>query len=125
MIASNLIDRIRLGEDSTLEFKRVDVADRRVKSPDWGEPAAVANGRGGTAVLGGRWQGPVHGQHLHRAVVALAQNTRRSTCMRPPTASPPGARPAIGLSITTPSGRTQRWVGGRRPKPGEARHLRI
>ena len=52
MIASNLIDRIRLGEDSTLEFKRVDVADRPVKSPDWGEPAAVANGRGGTAVLG-------------------------------------------------------------------------
>ena len=52
MIASNLIDRIRLGEDSTLEFKRVDVADRRVKSPDWGEPAAMANGRGGTVVLG-------------------------------------------------------------------------
>ena len=37
------------------------------------------------------WQGPVHGQHLHRALVALAQMTRRSTCTRSPTATPPGA----------------------------------
>lgn len=56
MIDANLIDRIRLGEDSTLEFKRVDVAGRRVKNPDRGEfadeLAAMANGRGGTVVLG-------------------------------------------------------------------------
>ncbi len=56
MIDATLIDRIRLGEDSTLEFKRVDVAGRRVRNPDRGdfadELAAMANGRGGTVVLG-------------------------------------------------------------------------
>ena len=56
MIDTKLGDRIRLGEDSTLELKRVDVAGQRVRSPDRGdfanELAAMANGRGGTVVLG-------------------------------------------------------------------------
>ena len=56
MIDYNLRDRLQLGEDSTLEFKRVDVVGQRVRSPDRGdfadELAAMANGRGGTVVLG-------------------------------------------------------------------------
>ena len=56
MMGATLVDRIRLGEDSTLEFKLVEVTGRRVKSPDRGdfadELAAMANGRGGTMVLG-------------------------------------------------------------------------
>ncbi len=56
MIDTTLADRIRLGEDSTLELKRVEVAGQRVGSPDRGdfadELAAMANGRGGTVVLG-------------------------------------------------------------------------
>ena len=56
MMAATLVDRIRLGEDSTLEFKLVQVAGQRVKSPHRGdfadELSAMANGRGGTMVLG-------------------------------------------------------------------------
>ena len=56
MTDAALVDRIRLGEDSTLEFKLVDVAGQRVRSPDRGdfadELAAMANGRGGTVILG-------------------------------------------------------------------------
>ena len=55
-IEDNLIERIRLGEDSTLELKRVEVAGRKVRKPgrdDFAnEIAAMANGRGGTVVLG-------------------------------------------------------------------------
>ena len=55
-MGATLVDRIRLGEDSTLEFKLVQVAGSRVKSPDRGdfadELSAMANGRGGTMVLG-------------------------------------------------------------------------
>ena len=56
MVDINLLDRIQLGEASTLELKRVEVAGRRVKSPDRrdfaDELAAMANGRGGKVVLG-------------------------------------------------------------------------
>ena len=56
MTEFDLASRIRLGEDSTLELKRVDVAGRRVRSPDRrdlaDELAAMANTRGGTVVLG-------------------------------------------------------------------------
>ena len=52
----DLRDRLQLGEDLTLESKRVDVAGQRVKHPDRGDfaddLAAMANGRGGTVVLG-------------------------------------------------------------------------
>lgn len=48
--------RIRLGEDSTLELKRILLAGRRVTGPDRGrfadEIASMANGSGGTVVLG-------------------------------------------------------------------------
>ena len=48
--------RIRLGEDSTLELKRMLLAGRRVTGPDRGrfadELAGMANGSGGTVVLG-------------------------------------------------------------------------
>ncbi|MCC6649977.1 MAG: putative DNA binding domain-containing protein [Candidatus Eisenbacteria bacterium] len=51
-----LVGRIRLGEDSALELKRVLLAGPRVTDPsrdDFGdELAAFANGRGGTVVLG-------------------------------------------------------------------------
>ena len=47
-------------------------------------------------------------------------NTRRSTCTRSPTASPPGASSASGSASTTPSGCTRRWAGGRRPRPTRA-----
>lgn len=51
-----LARRIRLGEDSTLEFKRVVVAGGRVSEPKRNpmadELAALANARGGTMVLG-------------------------------------------------------------------------
>ena len=56
MSDADLASRIRLGEDSTLEFKRVDVAGKRVRSPNRGDLAdglaAMANTRGGTVVLG-------------------------------------------------------------------------
>lgn len=56
MADSNLTRRIRLGEDSTLELKTVRLADDRVTAPDRrdfpDELAALANSRGGTAVLG-------------------------------------------------------------------------
>ena len=56
MSAADLADRIRLGEDSTLELKSIEVAGQRVMSPDRhdvaDELAAMANGRGGTVVLG-------------------------------------------------------------------------
>ena len=52
----NLLRRLRLGEDSALEFKRVLLSVARVSSPNRnefaGELAAFANGRGGTCVLG-------------------------------------------------------------------------
>ena len=51
-----LVRRIRLGEDSTLEFNRVLLAGHRITSPNRNEfadeLAAMANGWGGTAVLG-------------------------------------------------------------------------
>ena len=51
-----LVRRIRLGEDSTLEFKRVVVAGGRVSEPNRNsmadELAALANARGGTVILG-------------------------------------------------------------------------
>ena len=54
--AAELARRIRLGEDSSLEFKSVVVAGNRVREPDKrvfaDELAAFANTRGGTAVLG-------------------------------------------------------------------------
>ena len=56
MSDADLAGRIRLGEDSTLELKRTEVAGQRVRSPDRREfaddLAAMANGRGGTVVLG-------------------------------------------------------------------------
>jgi ATP-dependent DNA helicase RecG len=52
----DLARRIRLGEDSELELKRVVLAGSRVTAPGRGdfadELAAFANGRGGTLVLG-------------------------------------------------------------------------
>ena len=53
---ADLARRIRLGEDSSLEFKTLDLAGGRVRGPsrrDFAdELAAMANGRGGTVVLG-------------------------------------------------------------------------
>lgn len=52
----NLLRRLRLGEDSALEFKRVLLSGSRVSDPNRSEfadeLAAFANGRGGTFVLG-------------------------------------------------------------------------
>lgn len=52
----NLIRRLRLGEDSALELKRVRVSGGRVREPSRNavadELAALANARGGTLVLG-------------------------------------------------------------------------
>ena len=52
----NLARRLRLGEDSTLELKRVLLSGGRVSSPDRNEFAdelvAFANSRGGTLVMG-------------------------------------------------------------------------
>ena len=56
MTDGGLVRRIGLGEDSTLEFKSVDVSGGRVGAPKKGgfadELAALANGRGGTVLLG-------------------------------------------------------------------------
>ena len=56
MTNAELAARIRLGEDSRLELKRIEVAGRRVRSPERrdfaDELAAMANTRGGTVVLG-------------------------------------------------------------------------
>ena len=53
---SELIRRLRLGEDSVLELKRVRVSGKRVKEPSQAsvadELAALANAQGGTLVLG-------------------------------------------------------------------------
>lgn len=54
--SDELSRRIRLGEDSTLELKRILLAGRRVTEPHRGgfadEMASMANGSGGTVVLG-------------------------------------------------------------------------
>ena len=56
MDTADLARRIRLGEDSTLELKRVLMSGARVTDPkrnDFAdELAGMANGRGGTIVLG-------------------------------------------------------------------------
>ena len=56
MDVNALMRRIRLGEDSTLELKRVLMAGSKVTNPrreDFAdELAGMANGRGGTVVLG-------------------------------------------------------------------------
>ena len=56
MVDTELRRRIRLGEDSTLEFKEVLVSGGRVKDPNRNatadELAALANSRGGTLILG-------------------------------------------------------------------------
>ena len=56
MTEFDLAGRVRLGEDSTLELKRVVLAGKRVRSPARrdlaDELAAMANTRGGTVVLG-------------------------------------------------------------------------
>ena len=56
MTKMNLKSRLRLGEDSALELKRVLLSGERVNSPNRNEfadeLAAFANGRGGTFVLG-------------------------------------------------------------------------
>ena len=56
MTVADLSRRIRLGEDSTLELKRVVLSDERIVSPHRNEfadeLAAFANSRGGTLVLG-------------------------------------------------------------------------
>ena len=56
MANPNLTRRVRLGEDSMLELKTVRLAGDRVTAPDRrdfaDELAALANGRGGTVVLG-------------------------------------------------------------------------
>ena len=52
----DLSRRIRLGEDSTLELKRILLSGKRVSGPERGrfadELASMANGSGGTVVLG-------------------------------------------------------------------------
>ena len=54
--AAELARRIRLGEDSALELKSIRVDGTRVRSPHRNgladELTALANGRGGTLVLG-------------------------------------------------------------------------
>ncbi len=56
MTDANLAGRISLGEDSSLEFKSVQVTGGRVESPDRRDLAdeltSFANGRGGTLLLG-------------------------------------------------------------------------
>ena len=56
MNIGDLVQRIRLGEDSTLELKRVLMAGARVTDPKRNDLAdelsGMANGRGGTVVLG-------------------------------------------------------------------------
>ena len=56
METADLARRIRLGEDSTLEFKQVLMSGSRVTDPERGDfaddLACMANGRGGTIVLG-------------------------------------------------------------------------
>ena len=58
MDTADLVRRIRLGEDSTLELKRVLMSGARVTEPKRDEfaddLACIANGRGGTIVLGVR-----------------------------------------------------------------------
>ncbi len=56
MAEAKIVDRIRLGKDSCLEFRDVQVVGQRVSSPfrdDFAdELAAMANSRGGTIILG-------------------------------------------------------------------------
>ena len=56
MASGDLDRRIRLGEDSTLELKRVSLTEDRIAGPSRNaladELGAFANGRGGTLILG-------------------------------------------------------------------------
>ncbi|MYJ74234.1 MAG: hypothetical protein F4089_03640 [Gammaproteobacteria bacterium] len=55
-MSDDLMRRIRLGDDSVLELKSVRIEGRRVEAPDRralaDELAALANGAGGTLILG-------------------------------------------------------------------------
>ena len=67
MTRDDLIRRIRLGEDSTLEFKTVHLAGGHVKAPARGDFAdelgAMANGWGGTMGARRGRQDPRHPRH--------------------------------------------------------------
>ena len=70
-----LLQRIRLGEDSSIEFKEVTFAGGKIKGPGRNELAdelaAFANGRGGTLVLG------VHDKTRH--VIGIPQDRQNLT----------------------------------------------
>ena len=69
----NLIRRLRLGEDSSLELMRVRVSGRRVREPDRDsvadQLAALANARGGTLALG--VDDETHDYSMHGARIRL------------------------------------------------------
>ena len=74
--------------------------------------------------LDGR-QGPLHGQHLHRAAVGARLNTRLSICTTLPTASRPGSSSTSGSASTTPKGHTRHSMGKPQPRPTAATRLWI
>ena len=74
--------------------------------------------------LDGR-QGPVPGQHLHRAAVAFAQIRGRLSARARRRLRGAVQSSANGSASTTPRGRTRRSAGGRRPRPTAAMRLWI
>ena len=100
--AAELLEKIRLGEDTFLELKEVRFAGQRVNAPHRGaladELAALANGRGGVCVLGVDDTREVLGVPLDR--LDLVEDFVRQLCLD--SIQPPLA-PVIER-LTLPSG---------------------
>lgn len=103
---AELIDKIRLGEDSYLELKEVRLAGQKVSAPHKDsladELAAFANSRGGVCLLGVDDRREVLGISLER--LDLVEDFVRQICLD--SISPP-LTPLIGhnLSATRPNHR--------------------
>ena len=129
-----LLQRVRLGEDSSIELKEVTFSDDKVKAPGPDELAdalaAFANGRGGTLVLGVDESRQILGippeqqETLERHVTEVVRDSIEPPlypdiywCELPNAAGRP--RPVLRLEI--PSCRRPHWawqwpVGGRGPR---------
>ena len=105
-----------------------DTARRRYSTPTRAasSPASPSPGACRRPAFGARWTAAAGAWTTSSSSGCGARfHTRRSVCTRAPTASPPGASSANGSAFTTPSGRTRRWAGERRPRPTEAARLWI
>ena len=96
----------RYGPPGDLQQRPGQPIHQRPTSPDVLTEAGILH-------LDGR-HGPLDGQRVHRAAVALTQSTNASTCPSLPPAPGPGVGSAGGWTSTTSADRTRRSTTGRR-----------